>query len=67
MNALGHALVSVSAREAGHLTEHDNHDEVDGNVYLQPAIQEIERYMSADRLVPSYHNAITVAGIEVSF
>lgn len=65
MNALGHALVAVSPRETGQFTEQDNHEEVEGNIHLQPAIDEIERYMSADRLVPSYHNAITVSGIEV--
>lgn len=42
-------------------------EEIEGNIYLQPAIEEVERYMSTDKLVPSYHNAITVAGIEVSY
>jgi hypothetical protein len=30
------------------------------------ASDEIDRYMSTDRLVPSFHNAITVSGIQVS-
>lgn len=65
MNALGHALVTVAPREMGQFTELNNFEEVQGNAYLQSAIEEIERYMSADRLVPSYHNAITISGIEV--
>lgn len=65
INALGHSLVAVAPRDAGQFTEQNNFEEVNGNVNLQPAIEEVERYMSADKLVPSYHNAITVAGIEV--
>ena len=64
MNALGHSFVAVRSKEAGHLTE-EKYEEAADNEYLQPAIEEIERYMSTDRLVPSYHNAITIAGIEV--
>ncbi|KAK4051913.1 hypothetical protein OIV83_002618 [Microbotryomycetes sp. JL201] len=66
MNALSHALVAVAAKETSTLGGGDQSymEEVEGNQFLEPAIQEIERYMNADRLVPSYHNAITVAGIE---
>ncbi|KAK4696234.1 transcription initiation factor TFIID subunit 2, partial [Phenoliferia sp. Uapishka_3] len=63
MNALAHSFVAVASKEAGHLTE-ETYEEAQNNEYLQPAIQEVERYMSTDRLVPSYHNAITIAGIE---
>lgn len=60
MHALSHALVNVLPRgETELLTE------VDANENLVPAVQEVERYLSADRLVPSYHNIVTVAGIEV--
>ncbi|GAA5825196.1 hypothetical protein JCM3770_002346, partial [Rhodotorula araucariae] len=59
MHALSHALVNVLPRpEAEQLTE------VDANENLAPAVQEVDRYLSADRLVPSYHNIVTVAGIE---
>ncbi|KAK4058342.1 hypothetical protein OIO90_000500 [Microbotryomycetes sp. JL221] len=66
MNALSHALVAVQTKESSMLGGGDQSymEEVEGNQFLEPAIQEIERYMNADRLVPSYHNAITVAGIE---
>lgn len=66
MNALSHALVAVASKETSMLAGGDQTymEEVEGNPFLEPAIQEVERYMNTDRLVPSYHNAITVAGIE---
>lgn len=67
MNALGHSLVAVAPREMGQFGGDTSHlDEVASIEYLEPAIEQVERYMSSDKLVPSYHNAITVAGIEVS-
>jgi len=60
MHALSHALVNVLPRPEGEMLT-----EVDANENLVPAVQEVERYLSADRLVPSYHNIVTVAGIEV--
>ncbi|GAA5910197.1 hypothetical protein JCM8208_006756 [Rhodotorula glutinis] len=59
MHALSHALVNVLPRAESELLT-----EVDANENLVPAVQEVERYLSADRLVPSYHNIVTVAGIE---
>lgn len=65
MNALGYALVAVKPRVTGMFADSQAHlEEVESNQFLQPAIEEVERYMSSDRLVPSYHNAVTVAGIE---
>ncbi|GAA5913888.1 hypothetical protein JCM5296_004171 [Sporobolomyces johnsonii] len=65
MNALSHAFVKVLPRDNSQLAGGDYAmDEIDANENLAPAVQEVERYMSADRLVPSYHNMITVAGIE---
>lgn len=65
MNALGHSLVAVAPREMGQFADDQSYlEEIENNEYLAPAIAEVERYMSADRLVPSYHNAITVAGLE---
>jgi len=63
MNALSHAFVKTLPREIDSFES--ELDEVEGNENLVPAVQEIERYMSADRLVPSYHNVVTVAAIEV--
>lgn len=62
MNALSHAFVKTLPRE---VQGFDSLDEVDGNENLAPAMQEVERYMAADRLVPGYHNVVTIAGIEV--
>lgn len=63
MNALAHALVNVLPRDAfGDLAQIN---EVDENENLAPAVQEVDRYLSTDRLVPSYHNVVTIAGIEV--
>lgn len=63
MNALSHALVNVLPRDAfGELAQIN---EVDENENLAPAVQEVDRYLSTDRLVPSYHNVVTIAGIEV--
>ncbi|BGP23606.1 transcription initiation factor TFIID subunit 2 [Rhodotorula toruloides] len=62
MNALSHALVNVVPRD---LTGNaDQVAEIDSNENLAPAVQEVERYLASDRLVPSYHNAVTIAGIE---
>lgn len=62
MNSLSHALVNVLPRDAfGDLAQIN---EVDENENLAPAVQEVDRYLSADRLVPSYHNVVTIAGIE---
>ena len=33
---------------------------------LKQALVEVDRYRSMDRLIPSYHNVVTVAVIEVS-
>lgn len=63
MNALSHALVNVLPRDAYGELAHAN--EVDENENLAPAVQEVDRYLSGDRLVPSYHNVVTIAGIEV--
>ncbi|KDE02980.1 hypothetical protein MVLG_06514 [Microbotryum lychnidis-dioicae p1A1 Lamole] len=39
-------------------------DEASSLEALEPALAAVERYLSTDRLVPSFQNAITVAGIE---
>ncbi|GAA6000165.1 transcription initiation factor TFIID subunit TAF2 [Rhodotorula paludigena] len=59
IHSLSHALVNVVPR-----AETDELSEIDANENLAPAVQEVERYLASDKLVPSYHNVITVAGIE---
>ncbi|GAA5878689.1 hypothetical protein JCM8547_002132 [Rhodosporidiobolus lusitaniae] len=61
MHALAHALVKVLPSDEAQQTAEG---EIDANENLAPAVAEVERYLSADRLVPSYHNVVTVAGIE---
>lgn len=40
-------------------------DEMPEEAVLTAAVDEVNRYANLDRLVPSYHNIITVAAIEV--
>lgn len=40
------------------------HDTQDADL-LKQALAEVDRYRSMDRLIPSYHNVVTVAVIEV--
>jgi transcription initiation factor TFIID subunit 2 len=62
MQSLSHALVKVLDAPT---SSFEGDVEIEGNENLAPAVKEVERYLSADRLVPSYHNVVTVAGIEV--
>ncbi|BGP14759.1 hypothetical protein JCM10213_004302 [Rhodosporidiobolus nylandii] len=66
MHSLAHALVKVLPQDQPQFGggEMDQLAEIDANENLAPAVLEVERYLSADRLVPSYHNVVTVAGIE---
>lgn len=41
------------------------HNAEDANL-LKQAVDEISRYRSMDRLIPSPHNVVTVAALEVS-
>lgn len=63
MNALSHAFVKTLPREVDPYAT--DLDEAEGNENLAAAVQEVERYMAADRLVPGYHNVVTIAAIEV--
>ncbi|GAA6019407.1 hypothetical protein JCM11491_004818 [Sporobolomyces phaffii] len=62
MNALSHAFVKTLPREVNPYGS--ELDEVEGNENLAPAVVEVERYMAADRLVPGYHNVVTISAIE---
>ncbi|GAA5969785.1 hypothetical protein JCM11641_008040 [Rhodosporidiobolus odoratus] len=66
MHSLSHALVKVLPREQPMFAsqQEEQQHEIDANENLAPAVAEVERYLSADRLVPSWHNVVTVAGIE---
>lgn len=33
---------------------------------MKQAIAEVDRYRNMDRLIPSYHNVVTIATLEVS-
>lgn len=70
-DAIGHSLVAVVSNDPPVQFSMDQQRAgLPGFEDLPQAVmeasEEIDRYMSTDRLVPSYHNAITVAGIQVS-
>lgn len=68
ISALGSATVSTVPPERGQLTDAENRvsmDEQDVDL-LKQALAEIDRYRSMDRLIPSAHNVVTIAAIEVS-
>ncbi|GAA5898524.1 transcription initiation factor TFIID subunit TAF2 [Sporobolomyces salmoneus] len=62
MNALSHAFVKTLPRDVNPYAA--EFDEIEPNENLAPAVQEVERYMAVDRLVPGYHNVVTIAAIE---
>ena len=66
---LGCAIISTSSPERGELlrTEPTVTQTVEDMELTQTAISEVERYRSMDRLIPSFHNVVTVAALEVSF
>lgn len=61
------ALVSTAPPERGELLreevrpEHSAEDEK----LLKRGVEEIDRYRSMDRLIPSPHNVVTIAALEV--
>lgn len=68
ISALACATVSTAVPEHGELTRTDtkpDQNEEDAHL-LKAAIVEVERYRSMDRLIPSVHNVVTVAALEVS-
>jgi transcription initiation factor TFIID subunit 2 len=68
ISALSTALVPNSPPERGELAT-EARTEVNGEEkdLLEQAVSEIVRYMNMDRLVPSAHNVVTIAALEVSF
>ena len=67
ISALGCSLVSTLLPERGEFTSNDVATTQDPQdmVVLKAAISEVDRYRSMDRLIPTFHNAVTVAVIEV--
>lgn len=68
ISAAGCATVSTSPPERGELLPSEvrsQHTEEDANL-VKLALQEVDRYRSMDRLIPSTHNIVTIAALEVS-
>ena len=67
ITALACATVSTVPPERGELTLSVPKFEQSGEDYelLQAALTEVERYRSMDRLIPSVHNVVTIASLEV--
>lgn len=67
ISALACATVSAASPERGELTrtEPKNDQSIEDQQLLQATIAEVERYRSMDRLIPSFHNVVTVAALEV--
>ena len=67
ISALGCSLVSTLLPERGEFISNDSgpvQDPQDMEL-LKSAISEVDRYRSMDRLIPTFHNVVTVAVIEV--
>ncbi|PCH34126.1 hypothetical protein WOLCODRAFT_130217 [Wolfiporia cocos MD-104 SS10] len=66
ISALACALISAVPPERGEFIATDTQvkpDEEDASL-LKQALEEVDRYRSMDRLIPTYHNAVTVAVVE---
>ncbi|TBU50053.1 hypothetical protein BD309DRAFT_996445 [Dichomitus squalens] len=66
ISALGCATVSSHPPERGEFISNDAAPAQDPQdaALLQAALSEVDRYRSMDRLIPTYHNVVTVAVIE---
>lgn len=65
---LGYALiVAASSNFSGkaRVTPIYPNERQESNELVRQSVQEVTRYMKMDRLVPSYHNVVTIAGLEV--
>ena len=67
ISSLATACVSTVAPERGEFLPTQAHSDQNGEdrELLKVAQAEVERYRSMDRLVPSPHNVVTVAALEV--
>ena len=68
ISALATATVPSSPPERGELTsEAKTEVNEEDKELLKQAVSEVVRYRNMDRLVPSAHNVVTIAALEVSF
>jgi len=69
MSAAAHANISVAPPERGELlpTETRSDYSPEDVELVKQTRMEVDRYRSMDRLIPSPHNIVTVAALEVSF
>lgn len=69
ISAAASVAVSTAPPERGELlpsevrVEHNNEDAM----LVKQTVAEIDRYRSMDRLIPSPHNIVTIAALEVRF
>ena len=68
VSALACASVSTVPPERGELfpTEVKNDQTLEEANLLKQSLSEVDRYRSMDRLIPSPHNVVTMATLEVS-
>ena len=67
LSALACATVSTAPPERGELlpTEVPTEPNAEDAELIKLAIAEVDRYRSMDRLIPSPHNVVTIAALEV--
>jgi transcription initiation factor TFIID subunit 2 len=68
VSALACATIPTAAPERGELSQSEVTTELTGEDQdlLKQATEEVDRYRSMDRLIPSPHNIVTIAALEVS-
>jgi transcription initiation factor TFIID subunit 2 len=68
ISAAAHAAVSTAPPEKGELlpTESKNEYTSEDVELVKQTRTEVDRYRSMDRLIPSPHNVVTIAALEVS-
>lgn len=67
ISSLACATVSTVPPERGEFISTDSRPTLDGqdDDLLRLSMAEVDRYRSMDRLIPTYHNVVTIAVIEV--
>jgi transcription initiation factor TFIID subunit 2 len=62
---LGYSLVlTTSAELQGQTVDTSQEERKFNDEILVQSVEELDRYMEMDRLVPSYQNVVTIAGLE---
>lgn len=67
ISAAAAATVSIASPERGELLPSEvlnEHNDEDAKL-LKQIVAEVDRYRSMDRLIPSPHNSVTIAAMEV--